>query len=94
MFPPQTYVQRRSRLQETFDSGLLLFLGNEESPMNYTDNTNHFRQDSSFLYYWGVDDPNLAAVFADHLAETRDHAELLEARLGALGAGGPSRHLF
>ena len=43
MFPPQTYIQRRDRLRAQFDSGLLLFLGNEESPMNYTDNTFHFR---------------------------------------------------
>jgi Xaa-Pro aminopeptidase len=30
--------------------------------MNYADNTYHFRQDSSFLYYWGLDQANLAAV--------------------------------
>jgi Xaa-Pro aminopeptidase len=43
-------------------SGLLLFLGNEESPMNYKDNTFSFRQDSTFLYYWGLDHPSLAAT--------------------------------
>ena len=37
-----------------------------------------------------VDDPQLASVFSDHLAETRDHAELVEARLQALD-GGPNR---
>jgi ferritin-like metal-binding protein YciE len=37
-----------------------------------------------------VEDPELASVFADHLAETRDHAELVEERLSALG-GGPNR---
>ena len=62
MFPPQTYIQRRRRLQAQFDTGLLLFLGNEESPMNYADNTFHFRQDSTFLYYMGVDQPGWAAV--------------------------------
>ncbi len=43
-------------------SGLLLFLGNNESPMNYPDNTYHFRQDSTFLYYFGLDYPGLAAI--------------------------------
>lgn len=62
MFPSQTYIQRRSRLQARFDSGLLLFLGNRESPMNYADNTFHFRQDSTFLYFMGVDQPGWAAV--------------------------------
>ena len=47
----------------------LLFLGNEESPMNYADNPFPFRQDSSFLYYFGVDQPGFAAIIdldADH----------------------------
>jgi ferritin-like metal-binding protein YciE len=38
-----------------------------------------------------VDDPALAAIFQDHLAETRDHAELIEARIAALGGDGPNR---
>ena len=62
MFVAQTYVARRARLQSQFATGLLLFLGNEESPMNYADNTFHFRQDSTFLYYMGVDQPGWAAV--------------------------------
>jgi Xaa-Pro aminopeptidase len=62
MFEPSVYITRRNGLQQQFKHGLLLFIGNADSPMNYTDNTYHFRQDSSFLYYWGVDDPGLAAV--------------------------------
>lgn len=62
MFDATVYVARRIRLQQQFKHGLLLFIGHNDSPMNYTDNTYHFRQDSSFLYYWGVDDPELAAV--------------------------------
>jgi len=62
MFSAQTYSDRRARLQAQFHSGLLLLLGNEESPMNYTDNTFHFRQDSTFLYFMGVDQPGWAAV--------------------------------
>ncbi len=62
MFPTRIYVQRRAVLKSKFQSGLLLFLGNEESPMNYGANTFAFRQDSTFLYYWGLDLPSLAAV--------------------------------
>ena len=62
MFPASTYIDRRKRLAAQFKDGLLLFLGNDDSPMNYADNTFHFRQDSSFLYYMGVDQPGWAAV--------------------------------
>ncbi len=44
------------------DAGLILLLGNEESPMNYRDNPYPFRQDSSFLYYTGLDRPHLALL--------------------------------
>jgi Xaa-Pro aminopeptidase len=62
MFPAPTYTDRRKRLAAQFKDGILLFLGNDESPMNYADNTYHFRQDSSFLYYMGVDQPGWAAM--------------------------------
>lgn len=62
MFSPDTYVARRTALQSHLQSGIVLFLGNDESPMNYTDNTFHFRQDSTFLYFIGVDQPGWAAV--------------------------------
>jgi Xaa-Pro aminopeptidase len=62
MFPAQTYVDRRECLKAHFQDGLLLFLGNEDSPMNYTDNAYPFRQDSTFLYYFGIDQPGYAAV--------------------------------
>ena len=62
MFTKETYIQRRAQLKKTVGSGLLIFLGNGESPMNYTDNTYRFRQDSSFLYYFGLDCADLAAV--------------------------------
>jgi len=62
MFNSSTYVSRRASLKKQFNSGILLFLGNSESPMNYTDNVYHFRQDSSFLYYFGLDTPELAAI--------------------------------
>ncbi len=62
MFEKEVYLQRRSALQQKINSGILLFLGNEDSPMNYKDNTYHFRQDSSFLYYFGISEPSLAAI--------------------------------
>ena len=62
MFKPETYINRRQKLKSSFNSGILLFIGNEESPMNYTDNPYHFRQDSSFLYYFGMDYPGLVAA--------------------------------
>jgi Xaa-Pro aminopeptidase len=62
MFSTNTYVQRRNELKRKIKSGVILFLGNDESPMNYKDNTYHFRQDSSFLYYFGLNDPGMTAV--------------------------------
>ncbi len=62
MFSAKTYVNRRAGLRKKVGSGFILFLGNEESPMNYTDNQYAFRQDSSFLYYFGIDQPGLAAA--------------------------------
>jgi Xaa-Pro aminopeptidase len=62
MFAADTYIERRGRLKEQIQSGLILFLGNEESPMNYPDNLYPFRQDSSFLYFFGLDRPSLAAI--------------------------------
>lgn len=67
MFDKKTYVQRRHQLIEQIGSGVILFLGNDESPMNYAANTFNFRQDSSFLYFFGLDFPGLAAVMdIDH----------------------------
>ncbi|PKL82820.1 MAG: Xaa-Pro aminopeptidase [Ignavibacteriae bacterium HGW-Ignavibacteriae-3] len=62
MFNSKVYIQRRKELKKKIGSGLILFLGNNEAPMNYTDNTYSFRQDSTFLYYFGIDRPELAAL--------------------------------
>lgn len=62
MFDSKTYAKRRDILRKKVGSGLILFLGNEESPMNYADNCYAFRQDATFLYYFGLDTPGLAAV--------------------------------
>ncbi len=62
MFPAEVYIERRTRLREHIKTGLILFLGNQDCPMNYRDNPYPFRQDSSFLYFFGLDCPGLAAV--------------------------------
>jgi Xaa-Pro aminopeptidase len=62
MFEKEIYINRRNKLKGKVSDGIALFLGNLESPMNYPDNTYHFRQDSSFLYFFGLDFPGLAGV--------------------------------
>jgi len=62
MFQKTTYQQRRNKLRQQLKTGMILLLGNDESPMNYTDNTYPFRQDSSFLYFFGLDFPGLTGV--------------------------------
>ena len=62
MFSADTYAARRAQLKEALPEGLVLFLGHDESPRNYADNPYPFRQDSSFLYYWGLDTPGLAGL--------------------------------
>ena len=62
MFKPSIYSNRRSRLFQQLNSGVVLLLGNELSPMNCRDNVYPFRQDSSFSYFFGVDLPHMAAI--------------------------------
>lgn len=62
IFGKEVYTARRKQLSANMQKGLLLFMGNEESSMNYKDNTYPFRQDSNFLYYFGLDVAGLAAV--------------------------------
>ncbi|MCI5080627.1 MAG: aminopeptidase P family protein [Saprospiraceae bacterium] len=62
MFDKQIYQKRRTQLINEVEDGIILLMGNDESPMNYTDNTYHFRQDSNFLYFIGIDQPHLNAI--------------------------------
>lgn len=62
MFKPEVYKQRRSLLREKYLKGIALIPGNNESPMNYAANTYTYRQDSTFLYFFGLDMPGLAGV--------------------------------
>ncbi|MCC7185252.1 MAG: aminopeptidase P N-terminal domain-containing protein [Acidobacteria bacterium] len=62
MFSAETYTERRNRLKKDIGSGLVLFLGNDEVGRTYAASVYPFRQDSTFLYFWGVDQPGLAAL--------------------------------
>lgn len=62
MFEASVYKNRRARLMEKVSHGLVLILGNGEAPANYKDNTYKFRQDSSFLYFFGLNLPGFAGV--------------------------------
>lgn len=62
MFSASTYKARRDTLRARMGSGIVLFLGNDDAPMNYRANTYHFRQDSNFLYYFGIDRPGLIGL--------------------------------
>ncbi len=62
MFAKEVYWQRRKMLRALLGDGIILIPGNEESSMNYRANTYHFRQDSSFLYFFGIDKPGFYGV--------------------------------
>ncbi|MFO8055018.1 MAG: aminopeptidase P family protein [Bacteroidales bacterium] len=62
MFKKDVYIQRRNALRSKMSSGLVLIPGHSDSPMNAPANTFHFRQDSSFLYYFGLDFPNIIGI--------------------------------
>ncbi len=63
MFSKETYIRRREELKKLVKSGLLVFFGNNESPCNYPNNAYYpFRQDSTFLYYFGQKRDGLVGV--------------------------------
>jgi Xaa-Pro aminopeptidase len=62
MFSVPTYQNRRTLLQNQVSNGILVFLGNIENPVNFEHNPYYFRQDSTFLYYFGIQEPRIAAV--------------------------------
>ena len=66
MFQKEVYVRRRqtllAKMREAGESGIILFIGNAEAPAQYKDNCYKWRQDSSWLYYWGQDKPLYAAI--------------------------------
>jgi len=66
MFEKEVYMKRRKALVEKMRAqgatGIAVFLGNNEAAMNYANNAFPFRQDSCFLYFWGLNEPHLAAT--------------------------------
>ena len=62
MFKKEVYIDRRNRLKKELGSGIALFMGNEEAAFNYPANTYFYRQDSHFLYFFGLDHPGFAGV--------------------------------
>jgi Xaa-Pro aminopeptidase len=61
MFAKEIYINRRQVLAK-MTNGVILFPGNDYVPMNYRANVYPFRQDSTFLYYFGIDVPGLCAL--------------------------------
>ena len=71
LFSKNTYTERRARLRQLVGHGLIVLMGNNESPMNYPANAYKFRQDSSFLYFFGQHRDGLVGVIdADSGVET------------------------
>ena len=63
MFKKQIYIDRRQQLKKLVKSGLIILFGNNESPNNYPNNAYYpFRQDSSFLYYFGQQRDGLVGI--------------------------------
>lgn len=64
MFTKEIYSARRKQLANLLkdQKGIIVFIGNVESPAQYKDNCYKFRQDSTWLYYWGIDEARFAAV--------------------------------
>ncbi|MBQ9892967.1 MAG: aminopeptidase P N-terminal domain-containing protein [Bacteroidales bacterium] len=66
MFDKEVYIRRRRALKERLaaegEKGIAIFIGNAEAPAQYKDNCYKFRQDSSWLYFWGINEPFFAAI--------------------------------
>ena len=64
MFSKEIYSSRRKTLVGKMrgESGIAVFLGNVEAPAQYRDNAYKWRQDSNWLYFFGIDEPRFAAT--------------------------------
>ncbi len=56
------YKNRRDNLRKKIGQGLIVLPGNNEAPCNYPDNTYKYRQDSTFFYFFGLDQAGLTGV--------------------------------
>jgi Xaa-Pro aminopeptidase len=71
MFDSKVYAERRNNLRKRLDSGLVLLPGNQDASMNYSANIYHFRQDSTFLYFFGLNQPQWLAIL--DIDENKDY---------------------
>ncbi|MBO4761581.1 MAG: aminopeptidase P N-terminal domain-containing protein, partial [Bacteroidales bacterium] len=82
MFAKEIYERRRKTLLGKMAAegckGIILFIGNVEAPAQYKDNCYKWRQDSSWLYYFGLDDPRFAAVMDIETGEETIYADDVE----------------
>ena len=62
MFKKEVYISRRKKLTSLVSDGLILIVGNKDVSFNYPANIYTFRQDSSFLYFFGVKEPNVVGI--------------------------------
>jgi Xaa-Pro aminopeptidase len=62
MFNKEIYQQRRNALKAKVKNGIVLLPGNQEAALNYASNTYRYRPDSTFLYFFGLDQPNLFGI--------------------------------
>ena len=63
MFSKETYIRRRAELKRLVKSGIIILFGNNDSPANFPNNGYYpFRQDSTFLYYFGQQRDGLVGV--------------------------------
>ena len=62
MFKKETYIQRREALKKAVGTGLLLFMGNDEAGFNFEDKLYSYRQDTTYLYHFGLPSAWLMAV--------------------------------
>ena len=62
LFDKSVYIERRRLLKQRIGSGIILLMGNNDSPANYPSNVYRFRQDSSFLYFYGLHREGLAGI--------------------------------
>lgn len=63
MFDTATYIRRRNELKKLVKEGIIILFGNNESPANFPNNGYYpFRQDSSFLYYFGLQRDSLVGI--------------------------------
>ena len=82
MFAKEVYVRRRKALLEKMRGagaqGIILLVGNAEAPAQYKDNCYKWRQDSTWLYYMGLDDPMYAAILDIDSGEETVYADDVE----------------